>query len=199
MAAERERGHDPEVPSPAADRPEQIRLALGVGLHDRAVGEHHRRGDEVVDREPERSAEVADAAAERQPADAGRADDPDRDVSPCWCVASSRSLSRTPPPARAIDARRIDADVVHLREIDHEPVVDRAQAAAVVAAAAHRDPEAVLDAVAQRRGDVRLVGAVGDRSGPLVDHPVVEGARLVVVSVGRLDDTAFHRGRETLD
>ena len=54
MAAERERGDDSEVAAAAADRPEEIRLALGVGLDDRAVGEHDRRRDEVVDREPER-------------------------------------------------------------------------------------------------------------------------------------------------
>ena len=199
MTAERERRHDAEVPSPAAERPEEIRLAFRVGLDDRAVGEHHGRGDEVVDREPERPAEVADAAAERQAAHSGRADDPDRDGQPVLVRRLEQILEQDSAAGAGHRRRRIDADVVDLREIDHEPVVDRAQAAAVVAAAAYRNPKTVLDAVAHGCGDVRLVGAVRDRRRPLVDHPVVEGARLVVVGVGRLDDTAFHRGRETLD
>src|SRR6185437_8886819 len=73
------------------------------------------------------------------------------------------------------------------------------ETAAVVAAAAHGDPQVVLLPVPDRRRDVALVDAVGDRGRPLVDHRVEEGPRLVVVGRTRLDDTALHGRRKALD
>ena len=81
--------------------------------------------------------EVADAAAERQAADAGGGDDPAR--------RRQAELVRGPvdlaPGAAAADAhrarRRVDLDVAQRREVDHDAVVADAEAAAVVAAAAH--------------------------------------------------------------
>ena len=59
--------------------------------------------------------------------------------------------------------------------------------------AADGDAQTVLDAVAQSSGNVRLVGAIRDRGRPLVDHRVVERARIVVVGAGRLDDSPLDR------
>ena len=46
---------------------------LRVDAHDAPVGGHYLGADQVVDRDPVPAGEVADAAAERQPADADRA------------------------------------------------------------------------------------------------------------------------------
>ena len=79
METEQERGHDPEVPAATADRPVQVRVRRGAGRHELAAGEHDVGLDEVVDGQPELARQVAHAAAEREPADAGVGDDPGRD------------------------------------------------------------------------------------------------------------------------
>ncbi len=66
-----ERGDNAEVASSAAQRPEQVRVLLVVGLNDAAVGGDHFGGDEVVRGEAELAAEPADAAAGGQAADPG--------------------------------------------------------------------------------------------------------------------------------
>ena len=70
MGLKLERGHDAEVAAAAAQRPEQIGMLARAGVHLRAIGQHHVGADQVVDREPEAARQVADAAAEREPADA---------------------------------------------------------------------------------------------------------------------------------
>ena len=150
MAAERELRDDPEVAAAAAQRPEELGLALGVRLDDRAVGEHDGRRHEVVDRQAHAARQVPHAAAERQPADSRGADDPDGDRQAVLMRRLEDVLEQRPAADPRHLRRGVDLDRVHLRQIDHEPVVDRAEPAAVVSTAAHGDPETVLDAVAQR-------------------------------------------------
>ena len=64
-------------------------------------------------------------------------------------------------------------------------------------AAADRDPQPALAREPDRGCDVGVVDAVRDRRRVLVDHRVVERARLVVLRVAALDDAAFHRRSET--
>jgi hypothetical protein len=54
----------------AAQRPEQVLVAVRVAVDDAAVGEHRARGDELVGGEAVRAAEDAEAAAEGQSGDA---------------------------------------------------------------------------------------------------------------------------------
>jgi hypothetical protein len=61
---------DAEVAAAAPDRPEQLRMRLGIGPEQPAVRGHHVGGQQVVDRQPVLADEVPDAAAEREPADA---------------------------------------------------------------------------------------------------------------------------------
>jgi hypothetical protein len=198
MAPERERRDDAEVAAASAERPEEIRLALRIALHDRAVREHDGCRDEVVDRQAVAAREMADAAAERQTADARRADDADRKRQPVLVrrredVLQQRPSSDTRHPRIGIDERR-----VHRREVDHEPVVDAAETAAVVAAAADRDPQPTVAREADRSGDVALVHAVGDCRRMLVDHRVVERTRLVVSRVVSSDHPPLDRSLESL-
>ena len=140
VRAELERGDDAEVAAAAAQRPEQVGVLVGAGVHLRAVGQHHVGADQAVDREPEAARQVAEAAAEREPADAGGRDDPRRRRA----AVLGGGLVDLPPGAAAPDA---DA----CRARDRRPrrpcparsmtsaVVDDAEAAAVVSAAAYRD------------------------------------------------------------
>ena len=75
MGLEEERGDDAEVAAAAANRPEQIAILVGAGDDETSVGEHHIGRQQVVDGQAVLAREVAHAAAERQPADAGAADD----------------------------------------------------------------------------------------------------------------------------
>ena len=186
----------PKLPPPPRSAQ---KVALGVRLDDRAVGEDDGRGHEVVDREAHAARQVPHAAAEGQPADARGADDPHRDGE-AVLVRSLEEVLEQRPAADASHLRRgVDLDRVHLRQVDHEPVVDGAEAAAVVPSAPHRDPKAVLDAVAQRCSHIRLVDAVRDRDRPLVDHRVEQRPGVVVVGCAGFDDASPDRRRQTLD
>jgi hypothetical protein len=114
---------------------------------------------------------------------------------PKACVAWSTSPSSEPPPTSAVlydrgAVLRVDADRAQAREVDHQAVVDAAEAGAVVAAAADRRVEALLAAEVDRRDHVGDVDAARDQRGTLVDHPVVEGPRVVVVGIAGADHRA---------
>ena len=68
-------GDDAEVAAAAAERPEQVLVLRFAGRDRLPVGGDHLRRDQVVAREADAPRQVADAAAEGEPADAGRGDD----------------------------------------------------------------------------------------------------------------------------
>ena len=70
---ELEPGGDAEVAAAAADRPEQVRVRARVDAQELAVGGHDLGREQRVDRQAVLAHEVADAAAERDAADADRA------------------------------------------------------------------------------------------------------------------------------
>ena len=170
VGAELERRDDAEIAAPTAQRPEQVGVLVGARVYLRAVGEDHVGPEQAVDREAEAPRQVADAAAERQPADAGRRDDPRRRRAAVF----RRRLVDIGPGAAAADADgvgvRIDHDLAHPGQVDDDPVVDDAEAAAVVSAAAH--------------GDRRVVGArEGDgapTSSALEQRTITAGRRSIM-------------------
>ena len=108
---------------------------------------------------------------------------PEGTASPCSCVAASTCA----PGAAAADAHgaraRVDLDAVQEREVEDDAVVDDAQPAAVVAAAAHGEHEAVPAREGDRRRHVVGVRAATDECRVAVDHRVVDAARNVVTRV----------------
>ncbi len=70
-ACELERGDDAEVAAAAAQRPEQLRVLVLAGVQVLAVGGHDVGADEVVAGQAALADQPADAAAEREPGDAG--------------------------------------------------------------------------------------------------------------------------------
>ena len=59
--------------------------------------------------------------------------------------------------------------------------------------------EAVVAGEVDGGDDVGDVGALGDEGRVLVDHRVVDRARLVVAGVARLDERAAHGGGQCLN
>ena len=86
-----------------------------------------------------------------------------------WCSVAQRGAALDAGGAR----RRIDADTVHLRQIEDQPIVAGAQAGAVVPAAADGEEQALLAGEVHRRdhvGDIRRADDQrrgGGRSSPL--------------------------------
>jgi hypothetical protein len=77
----------------------------------------------------------------------------------------------------------IDLDVLQQREVDHHAVVDRPEPGAVVSAVANRQWQVLPAREGDRLRDVLGVGAPCDQPGALVEHRVVDPARVVVVGV----------------
>jgi hypothetical protein len=100
----------------------------------------------------------------------------------CGCVSLSTSAQTAPPPTVA--------RLVHLREIDHDPVVAGREAGDAVAAAADGDQQVVAAGEAHRGRHVAGVGAADDERRAPVVSAVPHLARLCVRSVGRGDDLA---------
>ena len=72
MELEVEGCDDAEVPAAAAQRPEEIGVLVLIGPDDTSVGEDDLCREHVVARQTTAPREVADAAAERESADARR-------------------------------------------------------------------------------------------------------------------------------
>ena len=190
LEPELERRRDPEVPAGAAEAPEELGL-VGLGRADEAaVGGRDLDGGQVVDRQPEVALQAADSPAERQPGDAGVADDADRadeavrlggDVE----LAEERAAIRSGDPGL-----RIDLDAAHRGQVDDEAAVGAREPGRAVAAGPDHDLEVVLAREADRRGDLRgRRRPDDDRGSPIVDR-VPEPARVVVRRVAGRDDLA---------
>ena len=147
--------------------------------------------DEVVAGESELPHRPADAAAEREARDAGGRDEAARgreavrlrlvvDVGPDGAAAH-----------RGAPRGGIDVDLVHLREIDHDPVVAGREPGDAVAPAADCDLEVVAAGEAHRGRHVAGGGAADDERRAPVVSAVPHLARLRVAGVGRGDHLAF--------
>jgi hypothetical protein len=190
MQAVAEARDDAEVAAAAAKRPEEVRALVRARPDDVAVGEHDVRLEQVVDREPVLPRQVPVAAAEREPADSGRRDDPADGGEPVL-VRGAVDLAPGATAAHVDRAGgRVDGDLAQQREVADDAVVDAPEAWAVVAAAVDRQREALLAREADDPGDLGRVDGPRDQGRPLVDHRVVEGARLVVVRVLGTDQLA---------
>ena len=188
----------PKLPPPPRSAQKRSALLLLAGGDEAAVGEDDVGLEQVVDGQSELAGEMADAAAEGDAADAGGGDDA-AGRGQAEGVGGMVEIAQHGAGLDAGGARhRIDADAVHRREVDHQPVVDGAQAGAVVAAAADGDGDAVLAGEVDGGDDVGHVGAADDERRMAVDHRVVDHAGVVVAGVAGLDQLAAQRGDQAL-
>ncbi len=195
VCPEPERGDDPEVAAAAAQRPEEVGVLVGARRHLTAVREHDLGVEQVVDAEAVLAREVPEPAAEREAADTGGGDDAARHGEPVL-VGRAIDLAQRAAAADAHGPRlRVDLDRVQRRQVDDDSVVARAEARAVVPAAAYGDQQIPLACEGDDLRDVGSVGAARDQRGVAVDHRVVDGSRVVVVAVARLDQPAAEAGQ----
>ena len=89
---------------------------------------------------------------------------------------------------------RADRGAAQQRQVDDQGVVPDAEACRVVAAASDGDLDAMLAAETYAGDDVGDVPAARDGGRVLVDHGVVDGARLVVPGISRRDQVAAQGG-----
>ena len=164
---ERELGDDAEVAAAAAQRPEQVAFSSALGRH----AARRRRGRP---RAASRLSIVRPYPRVRWPMPPPSVRPPTPVVEmiphgtarPCVVRGLRRPSPQVqPPPTRAVRASGSTDTALHLRQVDDDAVVDAAETAAVVAAAADRDRQVVLrgrSAIAARD----VVGARAARDQP---------------------------------
>ena len=189
-----ERRDDAEIAAAAPERPEQVRMLVGAGGDERAVGGDDVGREQVVAGEAVLAHQPAEAAAQRQPADAGVGDGPaGRGEAERLGLAVEFA-----PEQAALGVGRarsgVDADALEAAQVDHQAAVAHGVAGRAVAAAAHRDPEIVLSSEVDGVDHVRDAAALHDHGRPAVDHAVPDLAGVVVAVVARAD----HRSANVL-
>ena len=127
----------PKLPPPPRRAQNRSGFSSALARDERAVGQDDLGLEQVVDGQAVLAGEVADAAAEREAADAGGGDDPAR-ASPARARGWPRR--RRPRCSRRRRGRCAAAGSTSMpsmaRQVEHDAVVADAEAAAVVAAAA---------------------------------------------------------------
>ncbi len=194
-----EPGDDAEVPAAAADRPEQVRMMLGIDAQELAVGGHDVGGQERVDRQAVLADQIADTAAERDPADPHGPGVPEagrqavgggrRRVLRC----GQPGLRPRGPPLH------VDLERLHVPQVQHDPVIDHAVPGPAVAAASDGEREA---RVARERDDVGDVGRIRgphDDERPAIDATGHDGPGCVVFGVVGGDHPATDGGAKVRD
>ncbi len=180
---EQERCDDTEVAATTAYCPEQVGVLLGAGCNEAAIGEYHVDAEQVVNRQAQCTREVADASAQRQPTNAGGGNKATRRSQP----EGMRGMVHVAPGAATFHTSgtcsRIDANPLHVREVDHQAVVAGAQAGAIVPATTDSQCQLVVARKIDRSDHIGDIHAAGDQRGLLVDHGIIDLASLRIVSI----------------
>ena len=168
----------PKFPPPPRSAQNRSRVRVLAGGHECAVGEDHVGGEQVVHGQAETAGQVADAAAQGQ-------------ARPRRWRRGSRTGGHAERHRRVVDitpgASGVSADGVvpgadrgaaQQRQVDDQRAVGYPQPSRVVAAAPDGDLGAVVAGEPHAGDDVGGVPAAGNRGRMLVDHGVVDGARL---------------------
>jgi len=96
-------------------------------------------------------------------------------------------------------ARRVDADLVHRRQIEQQAAFGDAVAGDVMATAADGEQHPLLGGEADAGADVVFVAAARDQRRTAIDAAVPDLARVVVAGIARSENAAADPARERLD
>ena len=183
VRAELESRDHAELAAAPAQRPEEVRVLVRRCPHDLAIGEDDLGGEQRIDRQAVVAHEPPDAAAERQPADAGVRDLPPGHREPVL-LAHSVELAQQRTASDPHDgASRIDLDAVQGPQVDAQRAVTQRAPGDRVASAAHRERQACATRRADRRADIVGIVRVGDGRRVAIDRAVPACAGGVVVGV----------------
>ncbi len=187
---ELERGHYPEIPPAAPERPEQIRVVLAARPHHLTFRGDDLGREQVVDGEAEPATQPSEPAAQGQPGDSRRRIDAERRGEPERLGFAIEVGQGRPAPDSGGPRVGIDLHRFHRRQVDHEPALADGIARDVVAAAAHGQEQIVVPRKAHRQRDVGRAGTAGDQRRAAIDHGVPDGAGLVVARCARREQSA---------
>ena len=199
LQLEGEVGHDAEVAPAAPQAPEQVGVLFLVGHHELAVGGDDVARAEGVDGEAELAHEVADAAAQRQAADAGVADE---------AAGGGQPEGLALPVEMGVEAAAlgldgagvgVDSCAGHGRQVDDQAVVADPVAGHRMASAPDRGVEAQVTAEADGGDHVGHARTAGDERRPALDVAVPDLAGLVVRRVVGGDQPALEAGGQGFD
>ena len=192
-----EPGRDAEVPAAAADRPEEVRIMVGIDDPDLAVGGDQLGGQQVVDGQAVLPSEIADAAAEGDPAEPHRPRIAEAGREP---VGAGRLRIRAGGQPGAGPRRPpfdVDLERLEVAHVEDDPAVAHAQPAVGVAAAPHGQLEPGLAGDPDDMGHVGCVGDPDDDRRSAVDVAGEDAPHLVVLGVVGGDDPAGHAGAQS--
>lgn len=198
LEGELDRGDDAEAATAAPQRPEEVRLVVGVDA-DRLA----RRGDELdrehaVRGEAVPPAEPAEAAAEGEADDAdvggGAAERREPELAGADSELAGERAGGHPRPARGW----IDLNPGHACGLQQDDVVQRAEGTGGVTRL-HGDPQAVAASELDRRDHVIDSARVGDRRGVQIDGEVPCLAGRVPAFVAGGEDAPVKRCPQRLD
>ena len=144
MQLESELRDHAEVAAAAAERPEELGILPLARGDDGPVGGDDDRRKQIVEREPERRAQMPETTAERQAGDARVAEGPAGRREP---VNLARRIEVVPERTAAAGRRpplRVDDDLAHEPQVDRDRSITDAVARDTVAAAADRHGQVLL-------------------------------------------------------
>jgi len=135
--------HDPEIAAAAANAPKQVRVFGCARLQQPAVRSHDFGCHQIVARQTMFAAELAKAAPDRQPGNACVGVDPHR-RGQAMSLRCRVELSQVQPGLRTRDtADRIDLDLFHAGEVDHQSGVTHRTTGDIVATGANSEEQLV--------------------------------------------------------
>ena len=164
----------------AAQRPEQLRVVVGVDVQLLAVAGDDVEGQHRVTAHAEGARQPADATAERvaDEADVGRG------ARQCGEAELGGRRRQIGAERAGLDAGRalleVDLDPAHQARAEQDRLVDASAGGGVVAGALGRDAQPLLAGEAHDGGDVVSRSRLGDEDGALVDGQVPRHTGFVV-------------------
>src|SRR5947209_2264084 len=162
MEPELEAGDHAEVAAAAPERPEEVRVLGRAGAHHLTGRGYDLGRFKVVNRHAVLAAEPAEAPAERQSGDAGGGVDADRRGEAVGLGGGVEVRECGPAFDGKATPGGIDLRALHLRKVNHEPVVAQGIAGDVMPAAADGKQETVVPREVHPTHDVRGGGAASD-------------------------------------
>jgi hypothetical protein len=180
-----ERGDNAEVAAAATQRPEEVGVLVGAGVHELPVRGDDVGADQAVAGEAAAPEQPADTAAEGEPGDPGRRHQPTGEREPELLrlvveVAPQATGLRDDPPSC-----RVDPDPPHRRQVEDQSAVGGGEAGDAVPAAAQCQREPLTAGELDPADHVGDAGAADHQSRPPVVCPVPDRPGFVVVVAGR--------------
>ena len=194
-----ERGDHAEIAAAAPERPEEVGVLALARTHEPAVCGDEVGRDEIVRGQAELAAGPAEAAAQRQPGDAGRRVDAGRRHQAERLRLAVELAQRDAGLDAHRPRNRVDAHRFHRREVQHHAALADGVAGDVVPAAAHGQRCARLTREIDRGHHICGTGAAHDHARTPVDHRVPDAAGGVIAFLAGNQHGTPHPPLELLD